>query len=370
MRIAMIGQKGIATGGRAGGIERHVREVSKRLAFIGHEVFVYARAKYDPEKPESFEGARLIFLPTIYSKHIEAIFHTLISSIHALRQDYDIIHYHGVGPATLAWIPKLFARKTKVIVTFHSQDRFHKKWGLFARWYLLFGEWASVMFSHYCIAVSHEMQVFCRSKFKREVVYIPNGAEVKTVEGYDHLEKFGLKPDEYFINVGRIVPQKGLHFLIKAYKNIKTDKKVVIVGAPSFSEGYYTELRELAKGDDRIRFLGFQEGETLEQLYSNAYAYVHPSEYEGLPLVILEAMSFGLMPIVSDIAPNVEAIHGIGMTFATTDIEDLRSKLEHAVNHPSVVQDQAEEAIAIIETYFNWDMITDHIEAVYITSRH
>ncbi len=370
MRIAMIGQKGVATGGRSGGIEAHVREVAKRLAFIGHEVFVYARAKYDPEKPESFEGARLVFLPTVYSKHIEAILHTLIASIHALRKDYDIIHYHGVGPATLAWIPKLFARKAKVIVTFHSQDRFHKKWGWFARVYLLFGEWASVMFSHYCIAVSHEMQVFCRSRYKREVVYIPNGAELKTVKGHEELEKFGLKPKEYFVNVGRIVPQKGLHFLIDAYKNIDTDKKVVIVGAPSFSGDYYTKMRELAKGDDRIRFLGFQEGETLEQLYSNAYAYVHPSEYEGLPLVILEAMSFGLMPIVSDIAPNVEAIHGIGLTFTTANMQDLRDKLEYAISHPTIVQDQAEEARAIIETHFNWDTITDHIEAVYITSRH
>jgi len=370
MRIAMIGQKGIATGGRAGGIERHVREVAKRLAFIGHEVFVYARAKYDPEKPESFEGAQLIYLPTIYSKHIEAILHTFFASVHAVRQDYDIIHYHGVGPATLAWIPKLFARNAKVVVTFHSQDRFHKKWGWFAKAYLLFGEWASVAFSDYCIAVSHEMQVFCRNRFKREVVYIPNGAELKNIEGCNELDKFGLKPGEYFINVGRIVPQKGLHFLIEAYKKIKTDKKVVIVGAPSFSDDYYTKVRSMAKEDGRIRFLGFQDGETIDQLYANAYGYVHPSEYEGLPLVILEAMSFGLMPIVSDIAPNVEAIHGIGMTFSSANVDDLRDKLEYALGHPTVVQDQSEEARAIIETNFNWDTITDHIEAVYITSRH
>lgn len=366
----MIGQKGVATGGRAGGIERHVREISKRLAFIGHEVFVYARAKYDPEKSDQFEGVKLIYLPTIYSKHIEAILHTFLASIHALRQDYDIIHYHGVGPATLAWIPRLFARQAKVIVTFHSQDRFHKKWGLFARLYLYFGEWASVMFSHYCIAVSHEMQVFCRERFNREVVYIPNGAEIKEVEGDDELAKFDLKPQSYFLNVGRIVPQKGLHYLIEAFKNIDTNKKVVIVGAPSFSDDYYTRMRELAKGDDRIRFLGFQEGRTLEQLYANAYAYVHPSEYEGLPLVILEAMSFGLMPIVSDIEPNREVIHGVGMTFVTADVHDLREKLLYALDHPAVVQDQSEEAKSIIETHFNWDTITDHIEAVYITSRH
>ncbi|OGL96177.1 hypothetical protein A2258_01890 [Candidatus Uhrbacteria bacterium RIFOXYA2_FULL_41_8] len=370
MRIAMIGQKGIATDQRAGGIERHVREVSKRLALIGHEVFVYARVKYHPEKPSDIEGVKMIFIPTIYSKNIEAILHTFISSLHAVRQKYDVIHYHGVGPATLAWIPRLFAPHATVIVTFHSQDRFHKKWGFFARMYLWFGEWAAVKFSHYCIAVSHEMQVYCRDHYRTEVVYIPNGAEIKIVEGNDELEKFGLKSKKYFINVGRLVPQKGLHFLIKAFKSIETEMQLAIVGAPSFSEGYYTELRELASDDARIHFLGFQEGKTLEQLYACAYAYVHPSEYEGLPLVVLEAMSYGLMPIVSDIAPNLEAIHGIGLTFPSGDASALHERLMYAIAHPQVVEDQSEEARAVVEAYFNWDTITDHIESVYVTARH
>ncbi|MBU4453307.1 glycosyltransferase, partial [Patescibacteria group bacterium] len=160
------------------------------------------------------------------------------------------------------------------------------------------------------------------------------------------------------------------HFLISAFKRLNTKKHLVFVGAPSFSQGYYTKLRELAKGDGRIHFVGFQDGIALEQLYVNAYAYVHPSEYEGLPLVILEAMSYGLMPIVSNIAPNLEAIHGIGLTFTTADVDDLRQQLEYADKHPQVVADQSCEARTIIDTYFNWDTITDHIEAVYITARH
>jgi glycosyltransferase involved in cell wall biosynthesis len=370
MKIAMIGQKGIVTSQQAGGIERHVREISKRLALIGHDIFVYARAKYDPSKNLEFDGVKLIYLPTIYTKHAEAIIHTFICAVHACFQNYDIIHFHGVGPSTLAWIPRLFSRNSKVIVTFHSQDRFHKKWGFVAQMYLWFGEWTSVAFSHYCIAVSHEMQVYCREHYSREVIYIPNGSDVKSVSAHDELHKFGLNKQEYFLNVGRIVPQKGLHFLIKAFRKLKTDKHLVIVGAPSFSEKYYTQLIDLARGDERIHFVGFQEGIVLEQLYANAFAYVHPSEYEGLPLVLLEAMSYGLMPIVSDIAPNIEIIHGIGLTFMVADVDDLNRQLEYAIAHPQIVRDQSNQAKSIIEEYFNWDTITDHIESVYITARH
>ncbi len=370
MKIAMIGQKGIAAGERAGGIEKHVAEISQRLVEYGHDVTVYSRAKYQPEMPRTFRGINLKFLPKIYSKNVEAILHTFVSTIHSLFQKYDVIHYHGVGPATLAWIPKLFSRESAVIVTFHSHDRFHQKWGWFARQYLHFGEWASAVFADYCISVSHTMQVYIRDHYKRETIYIPNGAEIKGEQGSDLIERFGLRKKGYLINVGRIVPQKGLQFLIDAYQKIETDKHLVIVGAPSFSNDYYVGLRELANGNDKIHFLGFQQGETLDQLYANAYLYVHPSEAEGLPLVILEAMSFGLAPLVSDIAPNVEAIHGAGFTFPSGDVTELQLKLGYLVNNPAAVKNEGEEALAVVDINFNWDKITEHIEAVYITARH
>ncbi|PIX62011.1 glycosyl transferase family 1 [Candidatus Uhrbacteria bacterium CG_4_9_14_0_2_um_filter_41_50] len=370
MKIAMIGQKGIAPGERAGGIEKHVAEISERLVGFGHDVTVYARAKYMPEMPRTYKGIDLIFLPTIYSKNLEAILHTFVSTIHCLFQKYDIIHYHGVGPATLAWLPKLFSRESTVVVTFHSQDRFHAKWGLFARLYLHFGEWASAVFADYCISVSHTMQVFIRDHYRREAIYIPNGAEIKDEQGVNLIEKFGLSKKGYLINVGRIVPQKGLQFLIEAFQKLETDKHLVIVGAPSFSDDYYALLRELANENDKIHFLGFQNGKTLDQLYANAYLYVHPSEAEGLPLVILEAMSFGLAPLVSDIEPNIEAIHGVGFTFPSGNVEELRQKLEYLVNNPAAVKNEGEEALATVDIHFNWDKITEHIEAVYITARH
>lgn len=370
MKVAMIGQKGMVLGKRAGGIERHVAEVATRLVDGGHDVTVYARAKYDPDRPEQIEGVKLKYIWTLYLKNLEAIIHTFFSTVHALFQKYDIIHYHGVGPATLCWIPKLFARNTSVIVTFHARDQFHTKWGFFARRYLAFGERAAVLFPHYCIAVSHVIQVYCRETFDREVVYIPNGADIREVTASDELEQFDLTSSEYILNVGRIVPQKGLQFLIQAFKQVETNKKLVFVGSPSFSKKYYNELRDMAKGDSRIKFLGFQTGVALDQLYANAYIFCSPSESEGLPLVVLEAMSFGVAPLVSDIPENLEAIHHTGFTFHNADVEDLRHRLQDLIRHPEMVQDRAEEARAVIEIHFNWDEIAKHIESVYITSRH
>lgn len=370
MKIAMIGQKGVVVGDRGGGIEVHVAEISKRLVKLGHEVTIYARALYDPGRQASFFGAVLIYPPTIYRKNFEAIIHTFLATCHAIVQQYDIVHYHGVGPATLSFLIRIFSPRSRVIVTFHSQDRLHGKWGFWARQYLRFGEWAATHFSHYCVTVSHVLQVYIRDQFKREAIYIPNGAQVKDHPGYSELSAFGISPGEYVLNVGRVVPQKGIHYLVSAWKKLETQKKLVIVGAPSYTDNYVEQLKKEAGADPRIIFIGFQTGIALDQLYANAYLYVHPSEAEGLPLVILEAMSFGVAPLVSDIAPNVEAIHGAGWTFHSTDVVDLASELTQLLRTPEQVRERGQSAREIVRTQFNWEAITARLEGVYISSRH
>lgn len=366
----MIGQKGVLLEGRAGGIEKHVAEIGERLVNAGHTVFVYSRKRYMPKTPNIFRGMQIIYIPTLYLKNVETIIYTFFSTLHAIFQKFDVIHYHGVGPATLAWIPRLFARKATVIVTFHSRDRFHQKWGSIGKNYLALGERAAVLFPHYTIAVSHIIQVLCRDVYHREVVYIPNGAEVISTTDTGALKEFGLKASEYFLNVGRIVPQKGLHYLVDAFRQVKTDKQLVIVGAPSFTDDYFLDLKKRALRDPRVHLLGFQKGDTLDQLYAHAFLYVHPSLAEGLPLVVLEAMSHGTAPLVSDIPENMEAMHHGGFSFKSGSIKSLQEALQFAVNHPKDVLEKSEESQAIIETNFNWDVIARHTESVYITARH
>lgn len=378
MKIAMIGQKTIGVKGeRAGGIETHVEALSTRLVKRGNEVFVYARKDYhrgvngdDKKMPREYDGVKLVYIPTMYRKNLEAIVHTLLSTLHALFKPYDIIHYHGVGPATLAIIPRLLKRKCRVIVTFHSQDRFHQKWGLLARNYLHFGEWASAWFPHVCISVSHVIQVYCRKFYRRQVVYIPNGAEVQAVSSASEITQFGLKPDGYFLNVGRIVRHKGLHYLIDAYQQLKTDKKLVIVGSAAHTDDYLAEIKKRAAGDPNVLFLGFQSGEALRQLFAHAYTYVQPSESEGLAVVVLEAMSFGTPVLVSDIPENLEAMHHAGFSFHNTNVSDLNKQLQFTLDHPDNVAKAGKSSSQVINENFNWDKITEHVEEVYRSVRH
>lgn len=370
MKIAFIGQKGVGVVDRGGGIEKHVTEIGTRLVARGHQVFVYARRAYHPDKIKQYQGIQLIYRPTLYRKNLEAIVHSFFATVHALGQDYDVIHFHGVGPATLAWIPRLLKPRAKVVVTFHSQDRFHGKWSAPARAYLRFGEWAAVHFPHACIAVSHTLQVLIRNTFKRQVIYIPNGAEIETVSSTSALTAFGLQSEEYFLNVGRIVSQKGLHTLISAYNQLQTSKKLVFVGAPSFSERYATELKRMASGNPNILFVGQQNGETLRQLYANAYVYIQPSESEGLAVVVLEAMSYGKAVLVSDIPENVEVIKNTGFTFANRDVPDLARQLNKLLQMPKEVEQMGARAREMVRQFFTWDVVAQKTEEVYVSLRH
>jgi len=373
MKIAMIGQKTIGVkGGLAGGIETHVEMLSTRLVKRGHDVFVYARARHHQGKlPKKINGVHLVFIPTLYRKNIEAIVHTLLSTIHALFRNYDIIHYHGVGPATLSWIPRIFKPRSKVVVTFHSQDRYHQKWGLFARNYLHFGEWAAAWFPNVCISVSHVIQVYCRKVYHRQVVYIPNGAEPQHVRKTDQLEQFGLSKGEYFLNVGRVVKHKGLHYLVDAYQQTKTKKKLVIVGAPAAGqEQYFEELKQRVAEDKNILFLGFKSSEPLRQLFAHAYLYIQPSESEGLAVVVLEAMSYGTAVLVSDIPENIEAIDHVGMKFKNKSVKSLAKQLQAAEDDPKMVKQVAADLKIWMKANFSWEVITDHVEETYRSIRH
>ena len=218
------------------------------------------------------------------------------------------------------------------------------------------------------------IQVFARKQFKRQVVYIPNGAQPQTVTDAGELAGFGLEPQGYLLNVSRLVPHKGQHYLIEAYKRLpKTLREqyaLTIVGAPAYTEEYLTRLKDLAGGDPNILFLGYQSGEALAQLFAHAALFIQPSESEGLPVVVLEAMSYGTPVLVSDIAENLEVIHHAGFSFKTTDVDDLTAKLEELIQNPDRLAASGGQARDVIRRYFSWDAIAQQTEEVYRTVRH
>ncbi|KKR22095.1 MAG: Glycosyltransferase [Candidatus Moranbacteria bacterium GW2011_GWA2_39_41] len=368
MKIAFIGQKGIPM--RSGGVENRVEELSVRLA-KKHEVFVYVRNNYTDKNLHEYKGVKLIHLPSISTKNLDAISHTFLATMHALFQNYDIINYQAPGPSTLAWIIRLFKRKTAVVGTFNSIDCMHKKWGWFARKYLQFGEYAVSKFPNKTIAVTPIIKEYMKEKFAAEGTVVLNGAGVEYTEADNLLAEWGLQKKKYFIYVGRLVRHKGVHYLIEAFqkliveKKIPADMKLAIVGDSAYTDEYVASLKAMSAGWDNIIFTGTQFGEKLKQLFSHAYLFVQPSEAEGLSMALLDAMGCGLAPLVSDIKENLDPTADCGFAFKNMDVIDLADKMQYLVENPQMVEARALLAKKNMNEKYNWDKSAEETEAVY-----
>lgn len=379
MKIAFIGQKAIPFY-RDGGVERHVEELATRLAKRGHEVTVFVRRRYVATKADMWNGVKLTRVPEIPTKHLGTISSTLFAVIrvvtcYVLRVTcrYDIIHFHGVGPSLLAWLPRLFTR-AKVVVTFHSIDRFHAKWGPVSRLVLRGGEWCATHFPHATVGVAHSIVKYCQETYGKPITYIPNGVQIRKAPGAEELKRWGLQKNKYIVTVARLVRHKGIHSLIEAFKcvpdSIKGELKLVIVGAPSYTKDYDRYLRKLAGEDHRIVFTGYQSDDALNQLYAHAYFYAHPSEAEGLSLTILEAMSFGKCVLISNIPENLEAIDHSGVPFEVGNVDDIADKIASLINHPEVVEAKGKLALGFMKRHFEWDRVVEETEKLYTLLVH
>jgi glycosyltransferase involved in cell wall biosynthesis len=370
MKIAMIGQKGIPA--KAGGIERHVEELSVELTNRGHDVLVFCRSKYTwPIRDH--RGVRCIQTPSISTKHLDAITHTFTSIIRAAREKVDVFHIHGVGPALLSWLPKLIRPSAKVIVTFHCIDRHHQKWNVFARAMLYLGERCAVKIPDATITVSKTLQAYCRMSYNADTKYIPNGTPIQLDDADPKMLKpFKLKPGKYVMFCARLVRHKGAHLLIDAWKQVKKKRpdlvknlKLVIVGGSAFTDDYVDELKKMAKKDKSVVMTGTQTGETLHALFQNSYSVVHPSESEGLPISILEAMSYGKCVLSSDIPENLELTKEHGLSFTRGDVNDLSNKIIMMLEAPKLVKAVGEEARLHIAKNYDWKDISETTDYLY-----
>ncbi|NTV41230.1 MAG: glycosyltransferase family 4 protein [Candidatus Moranbacteria bacterium] len=369
MKIAFIGQKGLPA--KNGGVEKHVEEIAKRMAGLGHQVFVYVRSNYTSKELTEFEGIKLIHLPSISTKHLDAISHTFLASVHSLFQKYDVAHFHGIGPAFFVWLPKLFNRQTKVIATFHYQDYHHKKWGWFAKWFLRLGESVACKVADKTIVVNEALQLVAEKKYGVKTVLIPNGSEISYSQDIDAISKWNLKDKKYLLSVGRLAKSEGVHFLIEAFKQlentarISNNFKLVIVGEGLYGDDYAKYLHTISEGRDNIVFAGSQKGETLEQFFSHAYLFVQPSQASKISIALLEAMNCGTTPLVSDVAENITAIDGDGFSFTSGSMIDLRDKLAFLLSRPDEVKRFGIRARKKMEEKYSWDAIVKKTLEIY-----
>lgn len=374
MRIAMIGQKGLPT--KYGGIERHVEELSAQLVNLGCEVLAYTRPSYTDPKLKSWRGIELISLPSIHTKHLDAISHTFLALCHAMwvAKDIDIIHLHGVGPAILSWMPRLFSPAKKVVVTFHSPDRLHGKWGLFAKWCLTFGEWAAVNWPHETVVVSRALQNYALHQHQAKTLYLPNGVRLEGVVGESTFSPaelaatFNLNSRGYFLVVSRLVSHKRIEDVIQAWKQIQTKLPLVIVGDSVQTDDYVQFLKALSAYENKIHFLGFQQGVALQSLIAHAKCFISASSNEGLPISVLEAMAIGVPVILSDIPEHQEIVHGgNGLLFSagnSTALAELMKTVLQPENQ-AWLQAMALKAMKRIQTEYSWPDIARGIHRVY-----
>ncbi|OGF16932.1 MAG: hypothetical protein A2W00_10870 [Candidatus Eisenbacteria bacterium RBG_16_71_46] len=358
MRIAMIGQKGVPA--TYGGIEKHVEEIARRLVARGHEVTVFCRLYYTPAGAR-YHGVRLLRRPSIHTKHLDTVSHVAWSTLEAMVRRFDIVHYHALGPSLFAAVPRFTGART--VVSVHGLDWQREKWGRVASWVLRRCEGPAARFPNRTIVVSKTLRDYFRDHHHRTPAFIPNGTNLPSPRPARRILQLGLTPGKYVLFVGRLVPEKGVHFLCEAFSQIDTDLKLALVGGLSFSKDYVQQLR--AYESDRIRLLDYVFGESLEELWSNAYLVVQPSTMEGLSIALLEALSYGRCVLLSDIPENVEVAEDCAVTFRSRDVGDLREKLEMLLQRPELVREFEGKARGHIREHYSWEKVAENTETVY-----
>lgn len=372
MKIAFIGQKGIPA--KFGGVEKHVEELAVELVGKGHEVFVYARNNYTDKSIKEYKGVKIINLPSIPSKHLDAITHTFLATVHSLFCNYDVIHFQAIGPSLMSWIVRVFKRDTALLSTFHCQDYYHKKWGWFAKKSLLLGEYLTCKVPNKTITVSDLLGEYSQKKYNINPTVIYNGtkADKADVKDVGSLEKWNLKEKKYLVFVGRLIKHKGAHYLIEAFKEldnrdaVSKDFKLVIVGDGFYTDDYVRQIKEMARGKDNIIFTGNLEGDELKEIFSKAYLFIQPSENEGLSIALLEAMGYGVPILTSDIKENTDVIKDMGFTFESKNIESLSAELEKAINDNDNLENMAIKAREEAKSKYNWSGIAEKTERAYM----
>jgi glycosyltransferase involved in cell wall biosynthesis len=364
-KIAVTGFRGVPA--TWGGIEHHCENLYSRLAEQGYDITVYARSYYISKGISSYKGLNIKRLPTLNFKYTDALLHTLISIVHILFTNPDIVHIHGIGPCFFSWIPRVFRPQMKVFFTCHGLDWQRKKWPWWASRLIYLGELSAVLFAQYRIVVSRELQNYFNLGYGVETVYIPNGMMPLPHSSPNLIKKWDLSALSYFLCVGRMVPEKRLEDVIKAYLLTPRKSKLVIVGDNAASGQYMNGLRKLAEDNAAVIFTGYQFGTVLQELFSNTRAFITASELEGLPITLLEALSYGAMCVTSDICPHREVMETLQwLSFPVGDTQVISTCLDIVETMTeSQLDDFKQAAISLISGRFNWDMVCSEHDRLY-----
>jgi glycosyltransferase involved in cell wall biosynthesis len=362
MNIAMLGTRGIPAS--YSGFETCVEQLGKRLVERGHNVTVYCRSNHINYQDPHYLGIRLVKLPTISNKYLDTLFHSFLSSIHALNQEYDICLYFIAGNSLVSWIPRLAGSKT--IINVDGLDWKREKWPWLAKKYIQLAEYFAVKLPNRYLTDSTVVQSYYQERFKSNPEYIPYGSEVKRLPPGELMKKYQLEPDQYILFVGRLVPENNIHHLVQAFREIDTNMKCVIVGDSAYSEDYKNNLYKKAENDQRILFTGYIFGEGYYELGSNAHIFVETSGVGGTHPAIVEAMAFGNCVIVNNTPENLETIGDAGFSYeGDVGASSLLDMLNMLLADSELVYEYKNIARSRAEQNYSWDSVTDQYEELF-----
>lgn len=356
MKVVVTGTRGIPN--ILGGVETHCEELFPRIAHKGIDITIIRRKSYVHDSLQEFQGVKLTDIETPKKKSFEAIIHTFKAILKAKSLHADVVHIHAIGPALLTPFARLLGMK--VVFTHHGPDYDRDKWGWAAKTMLKLGERMGVMFANEVIVISEVINdILLRKYGRRDCHLIYNGVPAPDkICSVDYLHELGIEPLKYVFAMGRFVPEKNFHQLICAFAALKQQNyKLVLAGDTDFEDDYSKKLKSLAK-ENGVILTGFIKGKKLHELLTHAHCFVLPSSHEGLPIALLEAMSYDLPVIVSDIPANLEVGLAFDSYFQTGNEEQLQEKLQknlqqdfYPVHYP-------------MDDY-NWDKIAEQVVSVY-----
>ncbi len=363
MKVVFLGTRGFPD--VQGGVEKHCENLAVNLVKLGVSVTVLTRKPYVNKDITEYEGVRLIALPSVRKKSLEALLHTFIGVIYCVHLKPDIIHIHGIGPGLFAPLAKLLG--FRVVLTTHGSNYMHEKWNNAEKRLLKLCEAVSIRSANQIIAVSDIIAGNIKELYNRQAHYIPNGVQkIHCEKTSGILESLGLESGKYILAVGRLVPEKGFSRLLDALELVSLNGwRVVIAGGADHKSRYACELIKRMNEDKRVAYTGFLTGDPLYELYENAGVYVLPSSYEGMPISLLEAMSAGVPCIASDIEANLRLGLPRENYFSTGDMKGLAHKLNESIQGNGVPP-LTREQTNILMKEFDWRAIAEQTLQVYI----
>jgi len=359
LHIAMIGTRGVPA--NYGGFETCVEEVGARLAEKGHAVTVYCRESYYKDRPPAYKGMELVYLPNIEKKALDTISHTFLSMLHAAFRSYDVYMVFNAANSPTVFIPRFLGRK--VAINTDGLEWKRGKWGKIAKKYYLFSEWLSARLATRIVADSPGIEAYYRERYGTQSSVIAYGAELMETRNARLLDKFGLAPNEYFLQITRFEPENHPLLTMQAFKRLKTEKKLVLVGGVRYGSDYFKQME--SELTDNIIMPGYiYDKDVLNELWCNCYAYIHGNEVGGTNPALLQTMAAGCFTIAIDVPFNHDVLKDCGLFFEKSP-ESLAGRMEWALAHAGDLGPYKEKCRRRIGQYYTWARVSDQYEELF-----